>query len=466
MPPCDFVPKPYKGMSYEKTRDIRKNNLSPALLTYYKNPILITQGHKQWLFDHEGKRYLDMFAGIVTVGLGHCHPKINAVLKEQSETLWHTTSIYMHPKIHEYAEKLAAKMPGNLKVIYFVNSGSEANDMATFMARSFTGNYDIISFMNAYHGVSPTTMGLTAIGKWKHGVPHSFGFHHAMNPDVYRGIWGGSNCRDSPVQTTRKCSCGEGQCQASDNYINQFEEVLNYCVPKTGLAGFFAESIQGVGGAMQYPKGYLKKAFELVRSRGGICISDEVQSGFGRTGEHFWGFEMHGVVPDIVTMAKSMGNGFPIAAVITTPEIAKSMTKALYINTFGGNALGCAIGSAVLDAIEEEKLQQNARTIGTYMIKKLENLRQKYSVIGDVRGKGLMLGVELVTDQESHKPMAAADFQEIFENLREMGVLIGSGGLHGNVFRIAPPMIITQQDVDFFLETFENAIKNHIERKK
>lgn len=466
MPPCNFTPKKYKGITYQKAREVRQKNLNPALFLYYKQPILIVEGKQQWVFDSNGKRYLDMFAGIVTVGVGHCHPKVNKAAIDQVETLWHTTNIYMNPAIHEYAEKLAEKMPGNLKVCYFVNSGSEANDLAILMARLHTKNYDLISVRNGYHGGSPSALGLMGLSSWKHGLPHGYGVRQTMCPDVYRGLWGGSNCRDSPVQTTRKCDCSAGQCKASDMYLSQLDEVLRYSVPKSGVAGFFIESIQGVGGIVQYPKEFVKKAFEMIRSKGGVCVSDEVQTGFGRTGDHFWGFEGHNVIPDIVTMAKSIGNGFPLAAVITTPEIAQSLGGALHLNTFGGNPIACAVGKAVLEVIEEEKIQENSLKQGTYLLQLLSQLRDKFDIIGDVRGKGLMIGMELVNDKFSNSPLLADDVLEIWEDVKDMGVLIGRGGFYGNVFRIQPPMIVTKDDVEFCAKVIKFAVEKYVSKRK
>jgi len=460
MPACDFKPQPYEGPTYERVREIRKDNLSPALLTFYRQPVLIHQGHMQWLFDHEGKRYLDLFGGIVTVSVGHCHPKVTNALEKQMKKLWHTTSIYMQPKIHEFAEKLVAKLPGNLKNVYFVNSGSEANDLAVLMARLHTGRFDVISFRNAYHGASPYLMGLTSLSTWRYNVAQGFGMHQTMNPDVYRGPWGGKACRDSPIQTDRACSCSPGACQACDKYVDQLDDVLKHCTPKGGIAGFFAEAIQGVGGSVQFPKDYLKRAFDMVRSKGGICISDEVQTGFGRTGTHYWGFEGHGVMPDMVTMAKGIGNGFPLAAVVTTPEIAQSMASAVHFNTFGGNPLSCAVGSAVMDALEEDKCQQNSHEVGTYFMEKLADLKQTSRLIGDVRGKGLMIGCEMVSDLESRAPLDANIMGDIWEACKDYGVLLGKGGLYGNVFRIKPPMCVTKEDVDFTIAVMKKCISD------
>ncbi|XP_032061931.1 alanine--glyoxylate aminotransferase 2, mitochondrial isoform X2 [Aythya fuligula] len=432
MPPCNFVPEKYQSYSYERMLKIREQNVSPALRTFYKKPLLLHQGYMQWLFDYEGRRYLDLFAGIVTVSVGHCHPKVTMAIQKQLARLWHTTNIYMHPSIQEYAEKLTLLLPDPLKVVYLTNSGSEANDLAMFMARLYTRNFDIISFRGAYHGGSPYALGLTSIGPYKHGVANGFGCSTTMLPDVFRGPWGGSNCRDSPVQTVRKCSCSEGVCHANDQYIEQFKDTLNTCVPKT-IAGFISEPIQ-------------------------------VQTGFGRTGSHFWGFQTHGVVPDIVTLAKGIGNGFPMAAVVTTKEIANSLAQNLHFNTFGGNPLACVVGAAVLDAIEEDHLQKNSEDVGTYMLLELAKLRDKFEIVGDVRGKGLMIGIEMVTDKDTRHPLPTEEISEIWEDCKDMGVLIGRGGLYNQTFRIKPPMCITKKDADFAVEVIHTALERHMER--
>lgn len=434
-------------------------------MTFYKDPVYIHQGHMQYLWDTTGRRYLDLFAGIVTVSVGHCHPKVVAAAEAQMKKLWHTTSIYLYPGIHQYAQKLTAKLPGNLKVVYFTNSGSEANDLALFMARLYTGVYDSVSLRNAYHGASPYLMGVTAISTWRYNTPTGFGVQQALNPDVFRGPWGGAKCRDSPGQTIRPCECAEGSCQATDMYIEQLDDVLRHSLPKDKCGAFIAEPIQGVGGAVHLPKGYLKRAYEMVRSRGGVCIADEVQTGFGRLGSHYWGFETHDVVPDMVTMAKGMGNGFPMGAVVTTPEIAAVMGKALHFNTFGGNPVASAVGSAVLDVIDEEGSQALCADVGTYFLQQLIALRDQYEVVGDVRGKGLMIGVEMVTDKASRTPMPAEDMSAIWEETKDMGLLLGKGGLYGNCFRIKPPMCITRADVDFAIAVMRIALDNYTKRK-
>jgi len=284
-----------------------------------------------------------------------------------------------------------------------------------------------------------------------------------MNPDVYKGLWGGSNCRDSPVQTDRKCncSCSSGTCGAADKYLEQLEEVFTYTLPQKKVAGMFIESIQGVGGVVQYPKTYVKKAAELVRKNGGIVISDEVQTGFGRTGDSFWNFQDHGITPDIVTMAKSIGNGFPLAAVVTTEKIAQSLTNANHFNTFAGNPLSSVVGTAVLEVIEEERLQENCKKVGTYFLQEVGKLRDECSIVGDVRGKGLMIGVETVENKETRKHLPIDRVLDIFEDLKDEGLLVGRGGHYGNTFRIAPPMNITKEDVDYALPKIRSVFLKH-----
>ncbi|PIO62304.1 aminotransferase, class III, partial [Teladorsagia circumcincta] len=327
-----------------------KSFIPKSTIVYYRQPLLITKGEMQYLYDSDGKKYLDMFAGIVTVSVGHCHPKVNAALKAQLDKLWHTTSIYYTEPILEYAQKLTSKFPSHMKVCFFTNSGSEANDLALTLARVHTGRFDVLSMRNGYHGMTQAVIGATNIGTWKQPMPSGFGVLKAMTADPYSGPWGGKKCRDSPIQTKRDCSCKDGECKATDNYMRQFEETLRHDFPAaTGPAAVLAESIQGVGGTMQFTKGFLKRAFEAVHKRGGLAISDEVQTGFGRLGSHFWGFEAQDAKPDIVTMAKGIGNGFPLGAVVTTEEIAESFGKALYFNTFGGNPMASVVGKTVLE---------------------------------------------------------------------------------------------------------------------
>ena len=370
---------------------------------------MLVEGKMQYVWDEQGRRYLDALGGIVTISVGHCHPEMLKAARRQNELLQHSTTIYLHPNIGQYAEKLAAKMPGDLKVCYFVNSGSEANDLALLMARAYTGNYDMIALRNAYHGGNAAGMGLTAHHTWKFNVPHSFGVHHAITPDPYRGVWG----RDDA--------------EAGKKYAADVKNLIDYATPGQ-IAGFIAESIQGVGGCIVFPDGYLKHVYEHVRAAGGVCIADEVQAGFGRTGTHYWGFETQGVIPDIVCMAKGIGNGAPLGAVVTTPKIAQALAQRIHFNTFGGNPVVCAQGMAVLEIIEREKLQENALKIGSQLLAGLNRLKEKHNLIGDVRGKGLMLGIELVKDRATKEP-AKAETAQVMENAKDMGLLLGKGGL-------------------------------------
>jgi alanine-glyoxylate transaminase/(R)-3-amino-2-methylpropionate-pyruvate transaminase len=437
LPASQHQPKPYTGPSADEVFALRKQYLSPALFHLYKKPIMIVEGKGQYVWDEKGRRYLDGFAGIATVSVGHCHPHIIESVRKQNETLQHSTTVYLHPNIAEFGQALAAKMPGDLKVCYFVNSGSEANDLAMLMARAYTGNYELIALRNAYHGGNMSAMGLTAHSTWKFNVPHSFGVHHAINADPYRGQFG----RTDP--------------EAGKKYAADIKSVIDYTTSGQ-IGGFIVESIQGVGGSIVFPDGYLKHAYEITRAAGGLCIADEVQTGFCRTGHNFWGFQLQGVTPDIVTMAKGIGNGAPLAAVVTTPQIASVLAKRIHFNTFGGNPVACAQGKAVLEVLEKENLQANALKVGNHLLAGLEKLKAKHELIGDVRGRGLMIGVELVKNRNTKEP-AKAECAEILELAREMGLLIGKGGLWGQTIRIKPPLCITIADADFIIEVLDEA---------
>ncbi len=438
MPPRDHKPRPYTGPSRQEVLATRQQYCNPAIFTLYQDPLMIVEGHMQYLFDETGRRYLDLFAGIVTVSCGHSHPKVVARMKDQLDLITHTTTIYLHPNFPAMAKKLASKMPPGLDVTYFTNSGSEANDLAMLIARLYTGSNDLIAVRNSYHGNSPTAMAATSHHTWKYPAQLNSGIHHAISPDPYRSPFSGT-----PEQIAS---------QAADD----IRQLIRYSTPGR-VAGFIAEPIQGVGGATHGAPNYLKEAYAVVREHGGLCIADEVQTGFGRTGDHYWGFQNSGVVPDIVTMAKGIGNGAPLAAVTTRRDIATVLTQRVHFNTFGGNPVSMAAGLAVLDAIEEDGLQENSKVVGGRFKQGLKELQTRHRLIGDVRGMGLMLGAELVRDRGTKEP-AKEETLQILEIAREHGVLLGKGGLDGNVLRIKPPMCLTAQDVDFALEVLDVAL--------
>ncbi|RVW40939.1 alanine--glyoxylate aminotransferase 2 homolog 2, mitochondrial [Vitis vinifera] len=433
MPPFDYSPPPYNGPSAADILQKRKQYLSPSIFCFYNQPVNIVDGKMQYLFDEKGRRYLDAFGGIATVNCGHCHPDVVDVIVKQINRLQHSTVLYLNHAIADFAEALASKMPGDLKVVFFTNSGTEANELAMMMARLYTGCNDIISLRNAYHGNAAGTMGATAQRVWKFNVVQT-GVHHALNPDPYRGMFG---------------SDGE-------KYARDVQDLIDFGT-SGHVAGFISEAIQGVGGIVELAPGYLPAVYSSVKKAGGLFIADEVQSGFARTGSHFWGFESQGVVPDIVTMAKGIGNGIPLGAVVTTPEIAEVLTRRNYFNTFGGNPVCTTAGHAVLKVIEKEKLQENAYVVGSYLKERLLSLKDKYEIIGDVRGRGLMLGVEFVTDRKLKTP-ANVEILHIMDQMKEMGVLVGKGGFYGNVFRITPPLCFTKEDADFFVDVMDYAM--------
>lgn len=440
LPVCSHQPAPYTGPSREEVLALRRQYLTPGLITYYKEPLLVVEGHMQYLWDETGKQYLDGFAGIVTVSVGHCHPKVVEKVRDQVGKLQHTTTIYLHPTGALLAKKLAEHMPAgsDLTVSYFTNSGSEANEIAILSAREFTGNVDVISLRNAYHGGTQATMGLTAHGNWKFKTSPVNNVKHATPGYCYR------------------CPYGLEYPSCDVKCARDVEDLIRYETPGE-VACFIAEPIQGVGGAVTPPPEYFTIVYDIVRKHGGLCIADEVQTGFGRTGTKFWGFENWGVTPDLVTMAKGIGNGAPLGACVTRPDIAQMMKNRTHFNTFGGNPVSMTQGLATLEVIDSENIQQNARVVGGHLKNRLLELQERQPLIGEVRGMGLMLGVELVRDRETKEP-ASKEAIEILELCKQRGLLVGKGGLFGNTLRIKPPMCLTKADADFLVDCLDEVL--------
>ncbi len=404
-----------------------KQFLWPSVTNYYQKPLVANRGEMQYLWDLEGHKYLDFFGGILTVSVGHCNPKITSKIHAQVNRLQHTSTLYPNEHIVALAEKIAQITPGALQKSFFTSSGTEANEAAILLARMATGSFDVVALRHAYSGGSALAKAVTAQAPWRRSGVISVGVSHAVNPYCYR----------CPLHLKYP------ECEVA--CAGDVENLI-----QTGTSGhiaaFIAEPIQGVGGFITPPKEYFKIVFKIVKKYGGLFIADEVQTGWGRTGKKWFGIEQWEVTPDILTSAKGMGNGVPVGLTTTTPEIADSY-QGLNIATFGGNPVSCVAAKATIELIEEENLRENAHTVGSYFRAKLEELQAKYPLIGDVRGMGLMQGLELVKDRKSKEPAPEAATQ-VMERARDNGLLIGKGGLYGNVLRLAPMLNISRADVD------------------
>ncbi|MEP7354651.1 MAG: aspartate aminotransferase family protein [Acidobacteriota bacterium] len=408
-----------------------KNHIFPSVFHYFKEPLMIARAKDQYVWDGDGNKYLDFFGGIVTVSVGHCNDAVNQRVKEQMDTLEHVSTVYITAPQALLAQKVAGLTPGGkLSQFYFTNSGTEANETAFLTARLYTGSTEIVALRHSYHGRSASAMAATGVGTWRLGGAPTAGFTHALNGNCYR------------------CPLGLKYPSCNVQCARDMEEHIRTSTSGK-IAAFIAEPIQGVGGTITPPKEYFPIIHDIVKKYGGLFISDEVQTAWGRTGKWF-GIEQWGVEPDLITSAKGLGNGLPIGITAAKPEIADAY-KGLTISTFGGNPVTTTAAHAVLDYIEENNLLQNVATVGDYLRSKLEELKGKFPIIGDVRGMGLMLGMELVEDRESKVPASAAT-NAMLEAARENRILLGKGGLFGNVLRLSPPMNINKTDVDNFVD--------------
>ncbi len=426
--------------SYEESLAVRKRLLGGNLSLSYAQPLKIVRGFMQYLYDQAGRAYLDVYNNVPLVG--HSHPRVVQAIQEQVALL-NTNTRYLHDNILLYAERLTALLPEPLRVCYFVNSGSEANELALRLARAHTGREDVVVLEHAYHGHTNT---LIDISPYKFNGPGGRGrkpwVHVAPIPDDYRGAY------------------RRGQPDLGKKYAAHVGEILEHCREEgRTVAGYIAETLPSVAGQIVFPPQYLAEAYKHVRAAGAVCIADEVQVGFGRLGTHFWGFETQGAVPDIVVFGKPIGNAFPLAAVVTTREIADSFANGMeFFSTFGGNPVACAAGLAVLDVLRDEELQMNALKVGSHWISELRVLQEKLLLIGDVRGSGLFLGIDLVKDRETRAP-ATRQASYVVNRLCEEGILAGTDGPHHNVIKLRPPLCFTAEDAARFTSTLARILK-------
>jgi 4-aminobutyrate aminotransferase-like enzyme len=435
--PTEFFP--FEPMQSQEILAAREQVIGKSLSISYQKPIQIVRGFMQYLYDADGQRYLDCRNNVPHVG--HSHPRVVRALHRQASVL-NTNTRYLHENLVKYAQRLVATLPEPLRVCFFVNSGSEANELALRLARTHTAQADVIVMEGAYHGNTGTMIDISPYkfdGPGGRGAPAFV--HTVRTPDVYRGKY-------------KRENSNAGKMYAQD-VLMILDQLKN---AGKGVAAFICEPLMGSAGQIIIPQNYLRDAFAHTRKAGGVCIADEVQVGFGRVGTHFWGFQTQNVVPDIVTMAKPIGNGHPLAAVVTTPAIAESFANGMeFFSTTGGNPVSCAVGLAVLEVIEEDALQHNALTTGNYLMTQLRQLQERYSIIGDVRGVGLFIGIELVLDPTTLEP-ASNEAGYIRERMKELGVLVSTDGPYDNVLKIKPPLCFTKENADRFVEILKQVL--------
>jgi 4-aminobutyrate aminotransferase len=409
-----------------------------CVTNYFRDdPLVIDHAKGQYVWDLDGKQYLDFLGGIVTISVGHANEKVTAKIKEQTDRVQHTSTLFLTEAIVALAEKVAQIAPGKLQKSYFSNSGTEANEVAIITARMYTGNYEILALRHGYSGHSHLAKSLTGLATYRRAGVIPSGVVHAAGPYCYR-------CPYALTYPTCDLRCAR-----------DIEEVVKTSTSGQ-IAGLIAETIQGLGGFIVPPPGYFKIVAHIVRNYGGLFIADEVQTGWGRTGKNWWGIEHWEVEPDIITSAKGMANGVPIGLTLTRPEIADTY-RGLTISTFGGNPVACVAAKATIDLIEEDRLMDNAHEVGDHFRQGLQALQEKHALIGDVRGMGLMQGIELVSDRQTKEPAVEAT-KRVIERARRNGLLVGRGGLNGNVIRMSPPLNISKADVDQALAALDRSL--------
>lgn len=422
---------------YDTALHDRETYLTPVLRTFQATtkPILFKSGQGQYLFDVYGKKYLDTVAMNQAISAGYRSPYVMAAVRQQLEDMQHCSTMWMHPGPGSLAKALIGKMPPGDWVVHFLSSGTEAVELAFMLARNYTQRHSIIGLRSAFHGdVGPTANAATAIARFHQRIPSAPGIVHVANPDQYRGIHG----------------------PGVAPYLAEFQAAIASST-NGELAAYIFEPIQGYGGVIPMPTEYIQKTTELTRQLGGLIIVDEVQTGVGRTGDHFFGFTEHGIVPDLVVMAKGIGNGFPLSAVIVRRDIAEAMTGRAFMSTHGANPTCCAAGRGVMAALDHGGLQENARAVGARAIEMFRELQNRYEVVGDVRGKGLMIGMEFVKDRDTKEPaseLVAAIADEISDS-----VIVTKAGPHSNVLRLVPPLCLTAQDAAVFVERMDAVLR-------
>lgn len=419
----------------------RNTHIFPTKVPYYQTPLQLVRAKGSLVWDENGDEYLDAIGGIVSISVGHNHPKIISKMKDMiaEDAIQHTTYLYLSKYMPELAEKLANEAPGDLQKCYFTNSGSEANEMAIMAARNYTGSQNVISLRHSYHGGTNVPLSLCGHGTWKFKSQPQSSISHAQAPYCYR----------CPFNKERD-SCN---LECADDVKDVIETTTSGQV-----AAVIIEPIMGVGGFIDAPTEYHSKVYDIIKSFGGLYISDEVQTGVGRTGENFFAIDDSNITPDIITMAKGLGSGAPIGALIAKSEVADSLKGKLHFNTFGGDPYQSMQAATVIDIIKEEKLMENAKEQGSYLKDSLNEMKKEFPIIGDVRGRGLLIGIEMVKDPIT-KEIAPEETARLMDLTKDEKLLLGKGGLYGNIVRLAPSLTITRKECDQLLSRLANAMR-------